>query len=96
MQIVIDLSEYHYKRIVKGGISVFGSDADIAMLENALRSGTPLPKGHGRLIDADELINDFKMSRAMSVYERLKAACIVNHAYDKKCLVEADKEGAEE
>ena len=55
MEIVIKLREDDYKRIVKEGITVFGSDADIALLERALESGTPLPKGHGRLIDGDIL-----------------------------------------
>ena len=55
MEIVIKLREDDYKRIVKEGLTVFGSDADIALLERALESGTPLPKGHGRLIDGDIL-----------------------------------------
>lgn len=53
MQIVIDISEEEYAAIL--------GNADIIRkrkkntLEEAVLSGTPLPKGHGRLIDADAL-----------------------------------------
>lgn len=87
MKVVIDIPEEYYNLLK----SFDNKKCSMDML--LIRQGTPLPKGHGRLIDADELINDFKLSRAMSVDERLKAACIINHAYDKKCLVEADEEG---
>lgn len=90
MQIVIDIPEQIYKELTETAIIV--TEAYPLTIERALTEGIALPKGHGRLVDADELIKDFKLSRAMSVDERLKAACIVNHAYDKRCLVEADKE----
>ena len=54
MQIVIEISEDVYKSIQdKGfcGISHMG-------LYNAIANGTPLPKGHGRLIDEDEVLNN--------------------------------------
>lgn len=51
MQIVIDIDEKDYQSMKNGHIpfNVLG----------VLMSGTPLPKGHGRLIDADELYGDF-------------------------------------
>lgn len=49
MQIVIDIPDRIYKR--QGYLNIIDSD----ILRNALKNGTPLPKGHGRLIDADEL-----------------------------------------
>ena len=60
MQIAIEISEDDYKRIVKEGITVLGSDADIALLERALENGTVLPKWHGRLIDADAFIDGLR------------------------------------
>jgi len=45
MQIVIDIPEYYYKTIKK--IPAEYSTADMLIIKN----GTPLPKGHGRLID---------------------------------------------
>lgn len=50
MQIVIDIPEEDYKnvsRIVDMGL---GTNVD-----EAIKNGTPLPKVHGRLIDADYL-----------------------------------------
>lgn len=49
MQIVIDIPEEYYKVIMK--IPVNQSTADMLII----KYGTPLPKGHGRLIDADAL-----------------------------------------
>ena len=48
MQIVIDISEDDYRKVQDGRASV-------SMMRKAIRNGTPLPKGHGRLIDADAL-----------------------------------------
>ena len=47
MQIIIDIPDRIYKR--QGYLNIIDSD----ILRNALKNGTPLPKGHGRLIDAD-------------------------------------------
>ncbi len=52
MKLVIDIPEDYYKAIKE--IPVEQSTADMLIIRN----GTPLPKGHGRLIDADELIKD--------------------------------------
>ena len=46
MQIVIDIPEELYVHCVNMGIK---NDEHVA-----IANGTPLPKGHGRLIDADE------------------------------------------
>jgi hypothetical protein len=51
MQIVIDIPEYYYKAIKE--IPVEQSTADMMII----RKGTPLPRGHGRLIDADDIDN---------------------------------------
>lgn len=49
MKIIIDIPDRIYKR--KGYLNVIDSE----ILRNALKDGKPLPKGHGRLIDADAL-----------------------------------------
>jgi len=49
MQIVIDIPEDYYKVIKE--IPAEYSTTDMLIIRN----GTPLPKGHGRLIDADAL-----------------------------------------
>lgn len=50
-----------------------------AMMKDALEEGTVLPKGHGRLIDADELESRMKIGY-----------CIVR---DAPTIIEADKAG---
>ena len=47
MQVVINIDEYMYERAKKPPITGF--------YERVVGEGTPLSKGHGRLIDADEL-----------------------------------------
>lgn len=51
MKLVIDISDNVYEGIKK----LILSDENIVAVVNAFRKGKPLPKGHGRLIDADEL-----------------------------------------
>ena len=48
MQIVIDISAEDFENVKCGRGAV-------SMMRKAIIHGTPLPKGHGRLIDADEL-----------------------------------------
>lgn len=53
MQIVIDIPEELYEAY-KGRPPMLG-DAGMDMIAQSIANGIPLPKGHGRLIDADEL-----------------------------------------
>ena len=52
MQIVIDIDEMDYDDILNGETK---ASAINFRTFNAIRDGKPLPKGHGRLIDADYL-----------------------------------------
>ena len=79
MQIVIDIPEYLYKAIQ--------SYKNPTEEETAIANGIPLPKGHGRLIDTDE------------VYERLNeinGTAELDMAFDvienAPTIIEADKE----
>ena len=49
MQIVIDISEDDYRKVQD-------CRASVSIMRKAIRNGTPLPKGHGRLIDKDHMI----------------------------------------
>lgn len=56
MQIVIDIDEYDYKKakeLVSEG--VFDYEGTTAHLFKSVVNGTPLPKGHGVLKDADKI-----------------------------------------
>ena len=55
MQIVIDIDEETYKKCKWKNNGAVG----LEWWERAIANGTPLPKGHGRLIDADELFDEF-------------------------------------
>ena len=52
MQIVIDIPENDYELALRNDYSTIYKGVHIA---DAIKNGTPLPKGHGRLIDADEI-----------------------------------------
>ncbi len=54
MRIVIDIPEEIYNHTQEYEVGGFNQEND-AKLFIAIKNGTPLPKGHGRLIDADEL-----------------------------------------
>jgi len=58
MQIVIDIDDEQMLSAIKNRALGAESKFDKVII-NALYNGTPLPKGHGRLIDAD-VIKDFK------------------------------------
>lgn len=53
MRLVIEISEQTYKAINAGYFA--GKE-----LYNAVKNGTPLPKGHGRLIDADFTVKQYE------------------------------------
>ena len=78
MQIVIDIDDNLYTRLFDNG----GDDYDYAVdMATAIRKGTPLPEGHGRLIDADALV---------------KSGCYWETEYevtDAPTIIEADEEG---
>lgn len=51
MQLVIDIPEEMYAEIMDEN----GIETMLIPYDDIIRNGTPLPKGHGRLIDADYL-----------------------------------------
>ena len=54
MKIVIDIPEHTFKMV-----NMFGWDNEYNdIFERALENSIVLPKGHGRLIDADAILND--------------------------------------
>lgn len=59
MQMVINIDEEIYKRILPyKDVPVISNLAnDYPEITYAIANGVPIPKGHGRLIDADEILN---------------------------------------
>lgn len=87
IELVIKIPKELYE-VYKGRPPMLG-DAGMDMIAQAIANGTPLPKGHGRLIDADYLREDFKASKRISFAERMDISCIVDHA---PTIIEADTE----
>lgn len=52
MRIIIDISEDSYKATCNG----YMTPPDVENVVSGIKNGTPLPKGHGRLIDADKTL----------------------------------------
>ena len=61
MKIVIDIPEDVYTRLFDNGIqdNEISTD-DICEMARSIRLGTPLPKGHGDLIDKDRLLDELE------------------------------------
>ena len=86
IELVIKIPEEDFERCKKK------FQMNLNIMAYAITKGTPLPKGHGRLIDADYLREDFKASKKISFAERMDISCIVDHA---PTIIEADKENKE-
>lgn len=58
MKLVIDIPESTYKvfKNLNEIIGILVYEKDILTLIKAVKNGTPLPKGHGRLVDMSEVI----------------------------------------
>ena len=93
MQIVIDIPDgYRLDKIENGSIAA-------QMILNATKNGTPLPKGHGRLIDAEELTDRLEALSADEWNESVGASKGLDFAIeitdDAPTVLEADKESTD-
>ena len=102
MKLVIDIPEWKYKSICEGveaskRCGVVGIDPDI---HEAIYNDTPLPKGHRRLIDADDLIQDIIDDNQLCLFnsesERIIHDEMVNFSIDRLAdcptIIDADKD----
>ena len=81
MKIVIDIPEEDYIRLKEHGM--FGR---VDVFKNAVRDAVVLPKGHGRLIDADTYRKEMLDSREFDFFKRLDM---------QPTIIEADKAESE-
>lgn len=58
MQLVVKISEEDYKILININDSSLPSIIARMNFYKALKNGTPLPKGHGNLVDTNELIEN--------------------------------------
>ena len=91
MQIVIDISEDDFRKVQDGRASV-------SMMRKAIRNGTPLPKGHGELIDKNLIVNEMEQAYKNSLSEPFAKLFVDFMAYidDAPTIVKADKGESEE
>ena len=90
MQIVIDIPEEKYQGIVNMAEEILDASTFCSprYLYKAVLNGTPLPKGHGRLIDADAInIHDISPIYEMEVY-----GVTQDDIEYEPTIIEADKE----
>lgn len=89
MKIVIDIPEELYKAY-KGRPPMLG-DEGMDSIAQAIANGTPLPKGHGRLIDAKQA--EERLRQAFDEHEghNSLARYIVRNPSETPTIIEADK-----
>ena len=93
MQIVIDIPEEDFERCKKR----FQMRIDI--MGDAIAKGTPLPKGHGDLIDRDKFLERVEKDREHEIYMHSWEADDVLQRLDSwyaPTIIEADKAESEE
>lgn len=94
MQIVIDISEETYNEVCWRGLSL--CPRGNKELVKAIKKGIPLPKGHGRLIDGDELYEDFidgTEGYDCNTWNRIEIGYIIEGT---PTIIKADKAESEE
>ena len=98
MQIVIDIPEDVYTRLFDNGIqdNEIAVD-DVCEMARAIRKGTPLPKGHGKLIDVNDLLDRIGLEDNASNREDCVGEIITLEDFDfTPAIIEADEESEEE
>ena len=94
MQIVIDIPE----DVIESAQSSpnYYPTYNFEKIWRAIANGTPLPKGHGRLIDADKANKKMQYyhddCEKTSVYTRLGFETAMNVVNDAPTIIEADTE----
>ena len=88
MQIVIDIPETAYEYFAQG--MRYTDDVEMAII--AIVDGTPLPKEHGRLIDADKLLG----SDGIIADSRKCHYIPMIDVYQAPTIIEADKAESED
>lgn len=79
MKIVIDIPESILNTIQADEMI---SREQLAVLQMHILNGTPLPKGHGRLIDADDLLDNTCIDEIPTIIEADEA-----ESEDGKCHI---------
>lgn len=94
MQIVIDIDEDVFTRLFDNGTEDYAIvNDDLFAIAKAIRKGTPLPKGHGRLIEVTNRLEQelFTFQRYTGIDEApYESATIITDR--APTIIDADKE----
>ena len=78
MKIIIDIPEEDYKnRTLLNYFKCYSTE-----LDKIIYDGTPVPKGHGRITDIDEVLEDMRATRTYDILFALERV---------KPIIEADE-----
>lgn len=92
MQIVINIDENVFTRLFDNGTEDYEIvNDDLFVIAKSIRKGTPLPKGHGKLIDVSELLTTTDIRADGSEFTYVPYSAIVN----AQTILEADEEKAD-
>ena len=94
-QIVIDISNDTYNRCKNERVGLL--PFDIHEVCNAIKNGTVLSKGHGRLVDADTLQRTYCEDNcgARKCTDAMDRCVFIGAVLEAPTIIEADKEGQE-
>jgi hypothetical protein len=88
MRIIIDISEDSYKATCNG----YMTPPDVENVVSGIKNGTPLPKGHGRLIDADAF-QKYCFNKNFDKRLSAEGLAIINMFLEfQPTIIEADRE----
>lgn len=92
IELVIKIPQELYDRATNGELT----EIDSMFVCGSVVNGTPLPKGHGRLIDADkfhEVVENIPIKDTDKWFNWMQKTC--NRLADAPTIIEADKESEE-
>lgn len=94
MKLVIDISDKTYE-IIRDMMYFYNPQrsgrAETKEIITAIKQGTPLPKGHGRLIDADTLYREIETDGWFDSDDEYYGGGLEDIVLNAPTIIEADK-----
>lgn len=84
MKLVIEIDDNLYTRLFDNGVDNYDDAVDMA---KAIRKGTPIPKGHGRVGDLDIILTWLVFK---GIIDELKCGEVTS-VFRKATIIEADE-----